>query len=297
MPLGLTVAPTQQAIAALLGSGSYNGLVWGPTTQFHIAKIAGAMDIPGIRASDTLKAFQHGHFRGVDLSAGRVVDLTLALIGVDYNDFFNNLVPAVENAFVPQVSSAATELPLLLFNSTRVIFCRPRKRAMAYDAGNYQRVGTVDVQLVASDPRVYDANQQVINIPVAVSSSGASWPWVWPVAWGTAGTGGIVSVTNAGNFATRPVISIKGPVDNPVLTNATAGQSVQFVLSLVSTDTLVVDFDAHSVILNGTASRRSSMVAGSQWWEIAPGVSQIQYSANTVQVGSIATVTFRSAWV
>src|SRR5712692_8645569 len=103
-----------QAIAALLGTGSYNGLNWGPTQQVHVNAIMGAGDMPGIRASDTLKAFQHGHFRGVDLAAGRVVDITFALIGNDYNDFFNNILPSVENAIVPIVGASASELPLLL---------------------------------------------------------------------------------------------------------------------------------------------------------------------------------------
>jgi hypothetical protein len=281
------------AITAALGSGSYNGLAWGPGTKYHINKIAGAADMPGIRATDSLRAYQHGHFRGVDLSAGRVVDITFAIVGDDNPDYLN-LVGALETATVLQSSA---ELPLLLYGSTRRINCRPRKRAIAYDAGQYQRTGTVDVQFVSSDPRVYDANLTTLAIPVSVSSGGAAWPWVWPVAWGTAGTLGVANAVNNGNFPTRPVAVIAGPVDNPQLQNAATGQYVQFAITLGVSDTLTVDFDAHSVLLNGTASRRSTMVSGSQWWELAPGTTQILYSANTVQVGSFATITFRSAWL
>lgn len=281
------------AIAQALGSGSYNGLSWGPGTKVHVSAIAGAFDLPGIRASDSLRSYQHGHFRGVDLSAGRVVEITFSLIGDNNADFYT-LVGAVETATVLQPGG---ELPLLLFNSSRLINCRPRKRAVKYDAGYLPRVGTVDVQLVASDPRVYDANLTTIVVPLSVAAGGAAWPWTWPVAWGSAGTSGVVSALNAGNFPTRPVAVISGPVDNPQLQNASTGQYVQFAISLGVSDTLTVDFDAHSVLLNGTASRRSTMTPGSQWWELAPGTTQILYSANTVQVGSIATVTFRSAWL
>lgn len=460
-----------QAIAALLGSGSYNGLAWGPGTKYHIKAISGAGDMPGIRAVDTLRAFQHGHFRGVDLSAGRVVDITFAIIGDDYNDFFNNLLPALENATVPQ---PLTELPLLLFNGTRQTMCRPRKRAVKYDAENYQRVGTVDVQFVSADPRMYDANLTTLSIPVAtalggmtfgsptnllaadtaqlewnnvtypapymggwaatlncavaqstaqaaegthslaltstaagdmaagtlsgtngvpvtagsqytalasfrsavsartcaviidwynsagtlLSSStgtgaadstsawtqvsvtanapvgattaavrayvtatggasevhyvdkasllaGSSTTWAAPsypgatfnVTFGSVGTAGVINAVNSGNFPTRPIVAIAGPVDNPIVYNLNTGQYLQFAISLGVGDVLTLDTDLHTVILNGTASRRNTMTPSSQWWELAPGTTQILYGANTVQVGSIATVTYRNAWI
>jgi hypothetical protein len=430
--------------------------------------------MPGIRASDTLKAFQHGHFRGVDLAAGRVVDITFALIGIDSPDFFSNILPSVENAIVPVVATSAPELPLLLFNGTRLINVRPRKREPAYDAGNQQRVALVDCQFVASDPRVYDANLTTAQMSVAVSSAGLSWgvganllaadtaqfewnavsfpapymggwaavtncaitqssaqaaegtksmamtstaagdmsartlsgtsgtpvvagtqytellsfraavsprtcqviidwynaagallsssagsgitsstsaftqasstatapagavtsavrayvtatggasevqyvdkaslavgastTWAAPVVagatwswtWGTGGSAGAVTVTNLGNFPTRPIVAIAGPVDNPQLQNGSTGEFVQFALSLTASDVLTVDFDAHSVLLNGTASRRNTLTSTSKWWELAPGTTQVLYSANTTQVGSVATMTFRSAWV
>jgi hypothetical protein len=461
-----------QAIAALLGTGSYNGLSWGPATKYHVNKISGAGDMPGIRAVDTLRAFQHGHFRGVDLSAGRVIDITFALVGDDVNDFFNNLLPAFENATVPQPT---LELPLLLFNSTRQTMCRPRKRAPKYDAENQPRTGMIDVQFVSSDPRIYDATPTILTLPVATASGGmtfgttpnllapdsaqfewsaaqypapymggwgatgnssvaqstaqaaegtkslaitslaagimyaelnaplaaypvspstqytalvsfrnasivrncqvairwydsnkvnlnadsfgaqitattsgwtqgfvtatspanaayadiyvavitpagagevtyidkasfapgASTTWaapaysgaVFPVTFGSAGTAGVVNAVNNGNFPTRPVIVIAGPVDNPILQNLTTGQYVQFAISLGVADTLTLDFDLHTVLLNGTASRRNTMTPSSQWWELAPGTTQILYGANTTQVGSIATVTYRNAWM
>lgn len=280
------------AIVQALGSGSYNGMSWGPGTKVHIADIKG-LGLPGIRASDSLKAFQHGHFRGVDLSAGRVLDIAYQLIGDDNPDFYN-LCGALEIAVVPQQTN---ELPMLLFNSTRLINCRPRKRDPSYDSGFLPRQGKYDTQFVASDPRIYDANLTTLVIPLSVASGGAAWPWTWPVAWGSAGTSGVVNAVNSGSVATRPVAVITGPVDNPQLQNASTGQYVQFSISLGVSDTLTVDFDAHSVLLNGTASRRSTLTPGSQWWELAPGTTQILYSANTVLTGSIATITFRSAWM
>ena len=42
-------------------------------------------------------------------------------------------------------------------------------------------------------------------------------------------------------------------------------------ITLASTDSLVIDMGARTVILNGVASRYNTIVTGSSWWTIPPG--------------------------
>lgn len=288
-------APIGSGITQRLGAGSYNGLSWGPGTKIHISAITGAADMPGIRAADTLRSYQHGHFRGVDLSAGRVIDITYVVIGDDADDFLD-LIHALEKATVPQ-PDPANELPMLLYNNTRLYSVRPRKRVIHHDATILQRTGTVDVEYIASDPRVYDAALSTLTLAPGATGGGMTFPAFFPISFGPVSSAGVGTATNVGSFSTRPTVQIQGPCDGPVIENQTTGEYLEFTLTLGASDLLTLDLDVHSVILNGSASRRSSLVPGSRWWELAPGDTTVMYRADTVGTGSTATVSWRSAWL
>lgn len=284
---------TAPAIAAVLGSGSYNGLSWGPGTDFHISDVKGLDDLPAVRTSDAPRAADHGVWRGIDVLDRRVVQLDFAIIAKDNPTLFADVAQA-EAAFQPQLS---TELPLLLFGSTRLVYCRCRRRDIPYDASIKRRTGTMTVELHAADPRVYDANQTTLLISPPIGATGAAWPWTFPLSWGGAATTGSASVTNTGNFETRPVITIKGPCTNPTISNQSLMATLTFNITLAGVDQLVIDTDARSVVLNGTASRRATLVTGSTWWTLPPGTSTLAFGAQSTSSGCMATVTYRNAWV
>jgi hypothetical protein len=58
-----------------------------------------------------------------------------------------------------------------------------------------------------------------------------------------------------------------------------------------------VDFDAKTVVLNGTASRYSTLTTDSTWWEIAPGTVNVRYAADTFDPASLLTLVWSSAWI
>ena len=278
-------------------AGSYNGLSFGLATKFHISSIAGLDDLPAIRAADAPRAGDHGSWAGIDYMDGRSIDITFAVIADDSNDLAVQMA-LLETAFVPQ----ATELPLLLYGSTRLVNVRPRRFIAPYDATYLRKSCEVSVQLFATDPRVYDANLQQVVLGLPTASGGMTFNAAFNLGFGSAGTGGTAAVTNAGTFASRPVLVITGPCDTPIVQNVTQNKKVSFNLTLAAGDTLTVDTDAKSVLLlvSGStipASRRSALGAGSQWFDLAPGASTITYQANTYQAASSLTIQFRSAWL
>src|SRR5947209_8690339 len=135
---------------ALIGTGSYNGLSWGPGTKYHVSAVGGLDDLPPVRTFDATRPGDPGLFRGVDLLGPRTITLEIAMIGDNEADYFA-LAEALETAFI----ISPVELPLLVFNGTRRISCRCRRRAIAYDAGFHWRTGTAVIELLASDPRKY----------------------------------------------------------------------------------------------------------------------------------------------
>jgi hypothetical protein len=278
-------------------AGSYNGLAFGPGTKVHVAGVSGLDDLPGIRDGDAPRAGDHGSWAGIDYLDARYVDLTLNIVGDDFNDYAAQ-VAAVEAAFVPQV----VDLPLLVYGSARQINARPRRFALPYEADRLARTGTAIVQLCAVDPRIYDANLQTLSTGLPTVSGGMTFNAAFNLGFGSAGTGGTIQAVNAGTYATRPVLVITGPCDTPIVQNVTQGKSLKFNLVLSAGDTLTVDTDAKSILLlvSGSsipASRRATLDASSRWFDLSPGTSTITYMANAYQAASTLAVSFRSAWL
>ena len=105
-----------------------------------------------------------------------------------------------------------------------------------------------------------------------------------------------MSVSNEGNFTANPTFTFAGPVTNPRVDNLTHDQSLSFTTTVADGDTLVVDTEQRTVLLNGTASRYSTLDFGSDWIEFQPGINEIRYQAATTTTTTMTT-TWRSAWV
>ncbi len=177
------------------------------------------------------------------------------------------------------------------------------RQAAVWRAGRLSAVvrGTTaryTLPLVAPDPRKYDVAEQ--NAPVGLldtSGMGFSWPLTFPINFGSAGTGGDVNVTNTGNADTWPVLILTGPALNPVVRNNTTGERLTFSIDLPAGSFLEVDAAERTVLLDGTANRRTALSSGSSWPRIAPGPNTFQFRASTYSALASLVVRFRSAWL
>jgi len=286
----------------------YNGLVFGNGTNIEIDETDGLDDLPPVRTADLDKAGDMGSFPGLDLLGERTLTIKLALLGQD-RPTYDALVLQLLSAF----SIQAIELPLYCGdNGSQIIYCRPRRLALPRKREQH---GTFNVaalvELTATDPRKYSAIPTTVSTTLASQSGGMTFNATFPVSFGTVGAGGTVSLTNAGNFQTPLQFTILGPVTNPILDNLTTGQSLLFTITLATGDTLVITgagTSVVSIILNGTASRRSSLLSSSapliQFGLPggAPGpcvagiTQQFRYRNNGALTASTMTVGYSSAW-
>lgn len=271
----------------------YNGVLFGSGTLAEAVEVDG-LDRPALRVSDVVRPRDHGEIAGVDWLGGRDVGFVL-----DVGDgTATNLKAMLDSLANAGSSIGQTEVPLVFQlpgYGKRRVNARFRRRSfnvnMDYFFGLAQGVA---LEFHATDPRIYDNTLSTAALTLPSVSGGLGWPVSWPLGWGSA-VGGLVNVTNAGTFATRPVITFIGPLTAPSVQNVTAGQTWACTFDLQSGDQLIVDFAARTVLLNGTASRYSYVTSSSVWWELAPGTSQLQLGA-TAGNGS-ASVAFRSAWL
>jgi Phage tail protein len=276
---------------------SYQGLTIGDGTDFEIKTLDGLESLPDIVNPDVKVDRDQGLYAGTYTAGGRLIAIEYEVhAGTDAA--FRADLDALGAALAP---IALTEQPLAfllpgMVQLGRQSYVRPLTRACVVDIDYTHRIARGVMHLFATDPRLYDVtlNSQTAGLPAG--NGGLTWPTAWPISWGSAGAGGLLTCTNAGTFESRPVLTITGPIDNPTISNLTTGQSFTLAITLIGGDSLVIDMRAKTVVLNGTASRRGNATVAN-WWTIIPGNNSIQFSANTVQVGSQLTVAFASAWI
>src|SRR5579875_104678 len=165
-----------------------------------------------------------------------------------------------------------------------------------YSAG--RTVCQYQLGLVAADPRKYATAPTVEAVTLPAVAPGLQFPLVFPLTFGSPSSGGNLTVTNEGDFESRPVFQITGPCESPEIQNLTTGQFMSFNITLGPTDVLTVDCNSRAVLL-GSASRRATLVPGSQWLSIVPGNNDLTYRAYSSVAASQSSlsVTAYSAWI
>jgi hypothetical protein len=280
---------------AVDGQIIFNGLTIGTSSVYGVRQLTGLHDAPGVRTSDRNRARRHGQFAGSDFVSGRSLQATLVVSAKHPSDAWQALSQALvvgsdEIAWQAQYSGVAGGR-LVQLNA------RVRRLSLPIDY-EYAYLGEAeaDVEWWATDPRIYDATETSLSTPMASTAlTGRGYPRSYPRGYGGATTGGLLTAANDGEFPAPWQATIEGPVDNPRIENITTGRTVGFVGSLAAGETLELDSDKWSVLLNGTASRYSWLTPGSQWFDLAPGDNELRFAGSSGS-GSI-TFNYRSAWI
>jgi tail protein len=155
-----------------------------------------------------------------------------------------------------------------------------------YDHDTNRSIGKtsgVQLTLLASDPYIYDYPGQAvgIQIPTTVTGIGMGFNMGFNLGFGGSLVGNAASVSNVGTHTAYPIITLYGPLVNPVIVDGYTGYTMAFGISLQANDALTIDCRNRSVVLNGTASRRSTL-QGNQWPYLPAGYStSIQFYADS----------------
>jgi hypothetical protein len=149
--------------------------------------------------------------------------------------------------------------------------------------------------LKSPDPRRYDAAESVLPLyPPTGALGGITVPLTVPLTISTTGMStSAATATNAGTVATRPTATFAGPLVDPQIAHLGKGRSLSLTATLAAGDVLVADFDRRTLLLNGSASRSSTLTDSAAWWELDPGGNDLAFTAGGGD-GS-ATVRWRSA--
>jgi hypothetical protein len=278
----------------------FHGQALGSGTILELTKLEG-IDMPAVRSGDAGRPRDHGAFAGLDVMGEREITVSADLHSTETVTFKE----AWEQAAESFVTSGSIQYPLFLNTpafGTLATLVRLRKRQMPVDIlftlGNLAKVTLL---FVGTDPRWY-APTQSASVTPPTSTAGFSFPLKFPFTFGGGGVAGALSVTNAGNIETRPLLIVEGPCENPSVTNARAPGSpnLTFDLLMNAGDRLVIDTDMHTATYYtaGTTvgyTRLYTLAQGSQWFTLEPGKSTIQFLSTSGE-GQL-TVQWASAWI
>ena len=274
---------------------SFNGLALGPGTPYMIQKFEG-LDRPNVRSSDPDWPRFAGQSIGLDLLAGRDINLTLE-ISADNGITLPEATQSLRNALAPR---GTTEDPLYvcIAGNTYVGYFRIRKHNVPIDV-SYALGGlakNVVVNMHATDPNFYATPTQSPICSLAAPSGGFQFPFTFPLSFGGGTTGNTVEITNSGDVECYPVLVIAGPVTYPAVTNLTIAETLTFNLVLAVGDLLIVQLGTpHSATYyasgsypNNGVSRLYTLSTSSTWWYLPSGVGP-----NAVNNGT-STIKFTS---
>lgn len=216
------------------------------------------------------KPVEHGAYvYGEYLDARR---LTVGGFIIDNDhDSFQTKLDALMLAFAP--SNALLPLVRKVPGRTEErIYCIPVKRN--YQINRNFSLGYTEwlVQLLASDPRIYDNVEQSQVFGVVANE---------------------FDLENEGNFGTFPRVVITGAATNPGFENLDTGEIVQLGLTTVGGDLLEIDFAERTIMLNDVTAY-DSLEDDSAWWDLEPGVNRIHYTGSAG--AGVVTMYWRSAW-
>jgi hypothetical protein len=281
---------------------SFNGVTMGDGTNVDIVSLTGFDALPTINQSDIDRLRDWGQYSGSYFSTGRELVLSVEISDTTGSDTsFRTTIDAFAAAMQTQPD---TELPFAVClpgwaQASRQANVRVTDRQLVVDYPYTRHFATASVTFWATDPRIYDSTSTTVTASQPSLTGGTPWPIVWPAPWGSIVTGtAAVNVVNVGTFETRPVLTLTGPISNPSITNTGTGQSLTFQgLVLGGSDTLVVDFRAHTAIVNGSSNARGTLTAASAWFLFPPGTTSLVLTGGATTSGTQLSCTYQSAWM
>jgi hypothetical protein len=166
--------------------------------------------------------------------------------------------------------------------------------ASGHVPGGY--VAVVRFSLVAANPpwkyKAGGFDQASVGLLNPALLGGRTYDKTYDWAYGGSGNpGGELTAINSGNLEADPVFTVQGPALNPIITNATTGQSFQILATLASTDVVTVD------ARTGVITPGSVRISGAPF-KLAPGSNTIRWRSadDAYDANALLTVQWLSTY-
>lgn len=280
----------------------------GGNSVYQILSLDGLEDLPVIRNQDDNRGYQDGMWTGRDFLSGRSLTFTMIVVGDQNNSMQTNLNTLQRN-LVPQQQGTGLLQFQLPGSALQRINARVRRRAITIDTSYSSGMATVTYEFFCPDPRYYDdllkytdlsdssagaLGRTYNRVYTHTAQSGAN-PYETGL-WYGGGTNTVNIITNDGWTTTYPLITITGAAVNPKVFNVTTGAFLQFNVTLLSSDTMVINTDLRTVTINNI-DRRATLDNNSTWFAAPPGTSVYAFLATGTDANTSCLVEWRNAYI
>ena len=277
-----------------LYSFSFNGQVFGGAgSPYQITAVDGLEGLPGIRSQDDNRGYNDGMFSGQDFLAGRHITVTMQVLASGMTSAQANL-NTLQQALLPQ-KTGTTPLYFQITGTEQFINARVRSFSVPITPDYTYGLITAQVTFFAPMPMYYDSTQQSATLQIS-PPPGRTYNRTYNLVYGGGSASTSTSVVNNGWATTYPIITISGPVSNPIVGNVTQNNYLNFIGTYTNTDQLVVDLGSKLITLNGAPAR--NLLLSGNWFDAQPGTNLFYFTGtNTLPGTTQATVTWYSAYI
>lgn len=249
-----------------------------------------------VRTNDTPYMAAHGVRGGRDLLGSKTVLGKIAVLADDDADL-QALLDELAVAWAP--SDVNVPFVAQQLGSKRRRYGRPRRLEVLPDHVILGRTAIVAVEFEALDPYVYSDAEFTVSTAAPDAGAGFLVPFEPPFTLPVSTSTGFVSAVMNGTRAAPWTIRLDGPLTNPTILHQEQERTLAFTanggLVIATGEYVLIDSQARSVLLNGTADRRSNLAGGSSWFSLDPGANSIGFTADSGD-GTL-TLTWRDTYL
>ena len=277
-------------------SFAFNGFVFGgASSPYQILQVDGLEALPTLRVQDSDRGYQDGMFSGRDFFAGRTITLTLQIMsgnGLSAQANFNLLQAALQPQ---QTGTTVLQFQLSIGDNFQYVNARVRKGISTVDPDYTYGKIKAQYEFFCPDPRYYDYTTQTASM-TPTQPLGRTYDRTYNLTFGGGSQTQTATVVNNGTTTTYPIITIYGPVTNPVVGSLTSSQALSFNYTMIQSDTILIDLQYKTILLNGNPAR-NLLLGSSQWFAAAPGTSLFYFTGTGTTIGQTnATVQWNNAY-
>lgn len=278
-------------------SFAFNNQVFGGAgSPYQILSVDGLESLPSIRNQDDNRGYHDGMFTGRDFLNGRVISIIFNTFG-DSNGSAQTNYNTIQRILLPQ-TSGTTPLYFKFPNSPtseQFVDARVRNLRTTVDPNYTYGYITSQVDFFCPDPNYYDNNLQTSVMQIS-AALGRTYNKTFNYTYGGGSATVTTTISNIGWGTTYPIITINGPITNPVVGNSTSGDTLYFTGTYSALDFLVINLYDQLITLNG-APARNLLISGT-WFDAPPGNSNFFFTGTGTLAGTTqATVSWYSAYI
>ncbi len=281
---------------------TYRGETFGETTDIGLVALRGLENLDVQNLVIDLPRY-HGAIPATAYAISRRIEVELRVRGSTRKRALLSFQPEPDTEF-PMTIVYEDELGIADIDER--IECRVLRRAgVSRDETTEFNPYILIVELIASDPAIYEDALSTDTLTPFAPSAGLSYPVIYPKAYGAGGSGAGTVVVNAGDWETWPTLKVNGPssgtLTDPIIENVTTGKTIELNanggVSINVGQQLIIETHPvrRSIKFATGASRYGKISDATEFWPLEPGDNELRFRASGTTTGATVGVEWRSA--